>query len=70
VIQFHRVHSRLPADNPRSDEIFERTQAERTIRARKGLAQISNGDFTLRRYGRARDEAVIADADGDASVRR
>ena len=51
VIQFHRMHSRLPADNPGNDSIFERTKAERTIRARAGIAEIREGDFTWTRYG-------------------
>jgi glycosyltransferase involved in cell wall biosynthesis len=59
VIQFHRMHSRLPADNPRNDEIFERTRGERTVRARIGLAEIRQGDFSWSRYGRARDEAPV-----------
>jgi len=62
VIQFHTMHSRLPADNPRNDEIFERTRAEHTVRARIGLAEIRTGDFTLSRYRRARDEAPISEA--------
>jgi hypothetical protein len=58
VIQFHVMHSRLPADNPRNDEIFERTRAARTVRAPVGLAEIQAGDFSWNRYGRARDEAL------------
>jgi glycosyltransferase involved in cell wall biosynthesis len=50
VIQYHRMHSRLPADNPRNDAIFERTRSERTIRARTGLAEVREGDFTWTRY--------------------
>jgi glycosyltransferase involved in cell wall biosynthesis len=56
VIQFHIMHSRLPADNPRNDEIFARTRAARTVRATIGLAEIREGDFSWNRYGRARDE--------------
>jgi len=50
VIQFHRMHSRLPADNPRNDAIFERTKAEHTIRARTGLDEVREGDFAWTRY--------------------
>lgn len=56
VIQFHVMHSRLPADNPRNDEIFERTRVAHTVRATIGLAEIREGDFFWNRYGRARDE--------------
>ncbi len=55
VIQFHVMHGRLPADNPRSDEIFERTRAARTVRAVIGLAEVREGDFIWNRYGRAQD---------------
>jgi glycosyltransferase involved in cell wall biosynthesis len=51
VIQFHLLHDRLPADNPKNDEIFERTSRERTIRAQIGLTEIREGDFSLFRYG-------------------
>ena len=60
VIQFHVMHSRLPADNPRNDEIFERTRAARTVRAAIGLAEICEGDFFWNRYGRARDEVIAS----------
>jgi glycosyltransferase involved in cell wall biosynthesis len=61
VIQFHRMHSRLPADNPRNDAIFERTKAERTIRARTGLAEIHEGDFTWTRYGANRKKVPASE---------
>jgi glycosyltransferase involved in cell wall biosynthesis len=51
VIQFHMIHDRLPARNPESDQIFERTKATRMIRPRTGLAEIRDGDFSLKRYG-------------------
>jgi glycosyltransferase involved in cell wall biosynthesis len=50
VIQFHLIHDRLPGDNRESDRIFDRTKAERTIRAQTGLAEIREGDFSLTRY--------------------
>lgn len=50
VIQFHLMHERLPAANQDSDRIFEQTKAERSIRARTGLAEIREGDFSLARY--------------------
>jgi glycosyltransferase involved in cell wall biosynthesis len=53
VVQFHRMHNRLPSDNPKNDAIFERTKAERTIRARTGLEEVREGDFTWTRYGAA-----------------
>jgi glycosyltransferase involved in cell wall biosynthesis len=52
VIQFHRMHSRLPADNPRNDAIYVRTKSERTIRARTGLDEVREGDFTWTRYAK------------------
>ena len=67
VIQFHRMHSRLPADNPKNDEIFERTQAERMVRARIGLAEIRKGDFSWSRYGRA-GEAPTSGAECQGSL--
>lgn len=53
VIQYHVMHSRLPADNPRNDEIFERTKSEHTVRASKGLTEIRDGDFVWTRYSAA-----------------
>ncbi|GAC1438240.1 MAG: hypothetical protein NVS9B5_28420 [Terriglobales bacterium] len=55
VIEYHLIHDRLPADNPRSDEIFERTKAMRTVSARTGLAEIHDGDFSKHLYGSAQD---------------
>jgi glycosyltransferase involved in cell wall biosynthesis len=60
VIQYHRMHSRLPADNPRNDAIFERTKSERMIRARTGLDEVREGDFTWTRYGAAQENSVSA----------
>lgn len=51
VIEYHLMHDRLPADNPRSDEIFERTKAMRTMRASIGIAEIRDGDFSMQLYG-------------------
>lgn len=59
VIQFHVMHSRLPADNPRNDEIFERTRAARTVRAAIGLAEMREGDFFWERYGKAREDISV-----------
>src|SRR6266849_949819 len=64
VIQFHRMHSRLPADNPRNDAIFERTKSERKIRAGMGLAEVCDGDFTWTRYGTVREQASVLGSEG------
>ena len=61
VIQFHRMHSRLPADNPGNDAIFERTRSERTVRARTGLTEVREGDFTWTRYGADREQAAASE---------
>ena len=53
VIEYHLMHDRLPADNPRSDEIFERTKAMRTMRASIGITEIRDGDFSMHLYGSA-----------------
>jgi glycosyltransferase involved in cell wall biosynthesis len=50
VIQYHLVHDRLSQENPESDCIFDQTVATRTIRAPIGLAEIREGDFSLKRY--------------------
>lgn len=53
VIQFHLMHDKLPAVNPKNDALFERTKRERIVRATVGLAEIKEGDFKLCRYGAA-----------------
>jgi glycosyltransferase involved in cell wall biosynthesis len=58
VVQYHILHDRLPMDNPRNDAIFERTRAGRIVRAPLGLAEIREADFTLTRYGSAREGAL------------
>ena len=55
VIEYHLIHDRLPADNPRSDEIFECTKATRTARAGTGIAEIQHGDFSKHLYGSAEE---------------
>src|SRR5215467_11580671 len=58
VIQFHVMHDKLPAINPRNEALFERTRKERIARAAIGLAEAVPGDFGLRRYGTAATNAV------------
>lgn len=53
VIQFHVMHDKLPAINPKNEALFERTKRERIARATIGLAEIVPNDFTLTRYGAA-----------------
>ena len=60
VVQFHRMHTRLPADNPRNDAIFERTKSEHTVRAGTGLDEMQDGDFTWTRYAADRDQATVS----------
>ena len=51
VIQFHVMHDKLPAINPRNEALFEHTKKEHVVRAPIGLAEIVAGDFVLRQYG-------------------
>lgn len=50
VIQYHLIHDQLPQQNRKSDELFERTKAERRVRGTIGLAEIREGDFSLAQY--------------------
>jgi N-terminal domain of galactosyltransferase len=53
VIQFHVMHDKLLAVNPKNDALFERTKRERIVRAAIGLAEIQDQDFKLTQYGTA-----------------
>lgn len=53
VIQFHVMHDKLPAVNPKNDELFARTKKERIVRAAIGIAEIKEGDCKVHRYGAA-----------------
>ena len=53
VVQFHVMHDKLPAINPRNEALFERTRKEGFTRARLGIAESKGDEFTVHRYGAA-----------------
>lgn len=53
VVQFHVMHDKLPAINPRNEALLERTRKEGLTSAPAGIAESKAEEFTVRRYGAA-----------------
>lgn len=55
VIQFHLLHAQRSEENERNREVFERTSANRSIRAAIGIGEVRRDSYQLTRYpaGRA-----------------
>lgn len=51
VIQYHLVHPQRAMKNEPNLALLQRTKNERIVRARVGLADIREGDYTVTRYG-------------------
>jgi glycosyltransferase involved in cell wall biosynthesis len=58
VIQFHLMHDKLPAINPRNEALFESTRREGATRARIGIAESNAAEFTVCLYGAAEHASV------------
>ena len=58
VIQFHVMHDKLPAINPRNETLFDCTRREGVTRAGIGLAESDQTEFSVRRYGAAEQVSV------------
>jgi glycosyltransferase involved in cell wall biosynthesis len=50
VIQYHLMHPQRTMENQANSDLLERTKRERIVRARIGLMEIQDNDFTLKRY--------------------
>jgi hypothetical protein len=50
VIEYHLRHERLGVQAGQVEAVLERTRAEKSVRARVGLAQIVEGDFSCTRF--------------------